>query len=265
MTAEKPLSANGSPPCLEFRSVSFRFRYDSEPAIDGVSFTVEAGEFVALLGPNGSGKTTLIKLALGLVTQTSGVVALFGQPPGRFREWERVGYVPQRVEGIVPHYPATAEEVVAQGLYRGFDPAAIWRRSGQPTVLGALETAGIADLRRRKMSALSGGQQQRALIARALVREPDLLILDEPVAGVDVAGQEQLYAMLRRLNAERGLTVLLVTHDIGAVMREATTVACINRSLVFHGPAHAITQRELSALYGLPMDVLLHDALHEHR
>ena len=241
------------------------FHYNSEAVIENISLTVEEGEFAAILGPNGSGKTTLLRLALGLITPTSGTVSLFGEAPGAFREWGRVGYVPQTVEGVNPHFPATVEEVVVQGLYRGFDPLAFWRRSGQEPVVRALETAGIVDLAKRRVSSLSVGQEQRTLIARALVRKPELLVLDEPVAGVDAAGQEQLYELLRRLNKELGITILIVTHDIGAVMREATKVACINRSLVFHGPPHRITQKELSTLYGLPMDVLLHDVLHEHR
>lgn len=250
-------------PCLAFDEVSFQ--YDSERVISNVTFSVARGEFVAILGPNGSGKTTLLKLALGLVKPTSGAVALLGQRPDRFRAWERVGYVPQRVEGVNAQFPATVEEVVVHGLYRGFDPLGLWRRNAQAAVVTAMETAGIADIRRRRISSLSAGQQQRTLIARALVREPELLALDEPAAGVDTGGQEQLYAMLRRINDERGITIIMVSHDIGTVLREATTVACINRTLVFHGPPHQITQIELSALYGLPMDVLLHDVLHEHR
>ena len=259
--------ANSSPPTdspnLEFGHVWFQ--YDSATVIEDVSFVIGRGEFVAVLGPNGSGKTTLIKLALGLLQPASGMVSLLGQSPREFRAWERLGYVPQRVEGMNVHFPATVEEVVAQGQYRGFDPIAIWRRKGHVGVLQAMETVGVAGLRKRKISSLSVGQQQRALIARALVRQPELLVLDEPAAGIDVAGQEQFYTMLRRLNAEHGLTILMVSHDIGAVLREATTVACINRTLVFHGPPHKITQRELSDLYGLPMNVLLHDVLHEHR
>lgn len=248
---------------LQFENVWYQ--YDSEAVIEDVSLSVGLGEFVAILGPNGSGKTTLIKLALGLVTPSRGSVNLFGESPEHFRDWKMIGYVPQAVEVVGTQFPATVEEVVAQGLYKGFDPFSMFRRSGRPAVLDAMETAGIAAIKKRRISSLSVGQQQRALISRALVRSPQLLVLDEPVAGVDAAGQEQLYSMLRRLNREHDMTILMVTHDIGAVMREATTVACINRSLVFHGPPHNITQNELSKLYGLPMDVLLHDVLHEHR
>ena len=249
--------------CLEFSHVWYR--YEFEAAVEDVTLTVRQGEFVAILGPNGSGKTTLLKLALGLIKPTRGTVALFGDPTGKFHDWQRVGYVPQTIAAVQSQYPATVEEVVVQGLYRGFDPFAIWRRNGQPAVLQALETAGVVDLRGRRISSLSVGQLQRTLVARALVRQPGLLVLDEPVAGVDAAGQEQFYAMLRRFNTENGITILMVSHDIGAVMREAKTVACINRTLVFHGPPHGITQKELSELYGFPMDILVHDALHEHR
>ena len=249
-------------PCLEFQDVWFQ--YDSQPVVERITFTVSHGEFMAVLGPNGSGKTTLLKLALGLVRPTSGTVTLFGQPANQVRARGRMGYVPQTVDGMNNQFPATVEEVVVHGLYRGFDPLAIWRRNSDAATR-ALEAVGMTDLANRRISSLSVGQQQRTMIARALVREPELLVLDEPVAGVDAAGQEQLYAMLRRLNRERGITVLMVTHDIGVVMREAETVACVNRTLVFHGPPHRITQKEISDLYGLPMDLLMHDTLHEHR
>ena len=252
-----------SPQVLEFSSVWFA--YNADPVIQDVTFTLEPGEFAAILGPNGGGKTTLLRLALGLARPDKGSVALFGQSPQEFRSWSRVGYVPQAAEGVQTRFPATAEEVVAQGLYRGFDPMAIWRRSGQAQVLQAMETVGIADLRGRRIISLSVGQQQRVMIARALVRRPELLALDEPLAGIDAAGQEQFHALLHRLNQELGMTILLVSHDIGAVMREAGTVACINRTMVFHGPTHEITERELAELYGFPVNVLLHDALHEHR
>ena len=250
-------------PVLEFNQVWFA--YDGEPVIEDVTFALESGQFAAILGPNGGGKTTMLRLALGLAQPSRGSIALFGEPPERFRSWGRVGYVPQSTEGVQSRFPATAEEVVAQGLYRGFDPVAVWRSSGRAAVIQAMETVDIADLRGRRITSLSVGQQQRVLIARALVREPELLILDEPLAGIDAAGQEQFHTLLRRLNNEQDITILLVSHDIGAVMREATSVACINRTLVFHGPTHTLTQKELAELYGFPVDILLHDALHEHR
>ncbi|MQG68719.1 MAG: metal ABC transporter ATP-binding protein [SAR202 cluster bacterium] len=248
---------------MEFSNVTYR--YGSVDALSNVSFNVEAGDFFAVTGPNGSGKTTLVRLALGLANPTAGEIRLFGVPASKFDRWDMVGYVPQTMDGIHTQFPATVREIVAHGLYKGFDPFGFWRRGRQEVVERSLEVVGIEDLADRRISAVSVGQQQRALIARSLVRRPKLLVLDEPEAGVDAAGQEQLYSVLRRLNTEQGITILMVSHDIGAVLQEAKTVACINRTVVFHGPPHHMTQKEISDLYGLPMDVLLHDLMHEHR
>ena len=226
---------------------------------------VTAGEFAAILGPNGSGKTTLLRMALGLLKPTHGEVLLFGTRADKFHDWEKVGYVPQRVEGLETRFPATVSEVVAQGRYFGLDPLRLFRRRDRGPVDHALETCGIPTLADRRVSSLSVGQQQRMLIARALVRRPAIMFMDEPVAGVDAAGREQFHTLIRRLNKDLGITIVLVSHDIGAVMREATTVACINRELVFHGPVHELTSDALARLYGFPVDVMLHDAKHTHR
>ena len=260
-------SGDGSPrpeaPVLRYEGVWFD--YGDGPVLEDITFALAPGEFAAVLGPNGSGKTTLLKLALGLLKPTRGTVAILGETPDRFRRWELVGYVPQVVEGTHRRFPATVEEVVGHGLYRGFDPLGALRGAGHPDIIAALETAGIPHLRKRRVSDLSVGQEQRMLIARAVVREPRILFLDEPVASVDAAGQEQFYALLRRLNHEMGVTIVIVTHDIGAVIHEATTCACINRTMVFHGPTHQFSSEDIARLYGVPMDVMLHDALHTHR
>lgn len=253
-----------SPTVCEFTNTWYSYG-GGEPAVEEVSFQIHKGDFAAVLGPNGSGKTTLLRLALGLLKPTRGSVELFGEPSSRFRDWSRVGYVPQRVEGLGLHFPATVEEIVEQGLYHGFDPFAIFRRHGRKEVLDALELAGIAHLRTRPIESLSVGQRQRALIARAIVGRPELLFLDEPVSGVDAVGRDRFHDLISSLNREHGMTVFLISHDIGAVMQGATVVACINRTIVFHGPPHHITGEHLSELYGFPVDVLVHDALHEHR
>ena len=241
------------------------FSYNSEPVVRDINFSITPGEFAAILGPNGSGKTTLMKLALGLLKPTSGRVLLFGVPADRFTDWHRVGYVPQRTQAMESRFPASVREVVNFGTYSGFDPFAIFKRRGSARVDEAMEMAGVQPLADRRVSDLSVGQQQRMLIARALVRRPDLLVMDEPVAGVDAAGEEQFHSMIRRLNRDLGITIVMVSHDIGAVMREATTCACINRDIVFHGPVHRLDAQALSNLYGFPVDVLMHDPEHTHR
>jgi zinc transport system ATP-binding protein len=223
-------------PVLEMANVTFA--YGERPAVEEVSLRIERGEFAAVVGPNGSGKSTLIRLALGLLRPQAGTVRLLGSPVERFREWTRVGYVPQLSSGVTGRFPITVAEVVAHGRYTGFDPLAIFRRTGGGEVREALEAVGAGHLAGRRIGELSVGQQQRVLVARGLVR---------------------------RLNRERGMTILMVTHDIGTVLREASTVACINRTVSFHGAPHEITQAELASLYGFPVEVLLHDALHEHR
>ena len=207
-----------------------------------------------------------MKLALGLLKPTSGRVLLFGVPSDRFTDWHRVGYVPQRTQATESRFPASVREVVSFGTYSGFDPFAIFKsKKSAQRVDDAMELAGVRKLADRRVSDLSIGQQQRMLIARSLVRRPDLLVMDEPVAGIDAAGEEQFHSMIRRLNRDLGITIVMVSHDIGAVMREATTIACINTDIVFHGPVHQLDAQALSGLYGFPVDVLMHDPEHTHR
>jgi zinc transport system ATP-binding protein len=242
------------------------FSYNSEAVVRDINFSITPGEFAAILGPNGSGKTTLMKLALGLLKPTSGRVLLFGVPADRFTDWHRVGYVPQRTQATESRFPASVREVVNFGSYSGFDPFAMFKRKkSSERVDEAMELAGVRKLADRRVSDISIGQQQRMLIARSLVRRPDLLVMDEPVAGIDAAGEEQFHSMIRRLNRDLGITIVMVSHDIGAVMREATTIACINTNIVFHGPVHQLDAQALSNLYGFPVDVLMHDPEHTHR
>jgi zinc transport system ATP-binding protein len=247
---------NDQHPVVAFEDVTFS--YGPTTAVEGVSFSVERGDFAALIGPNGSGKTTLLKLALGLERPQRGRVLLFGQDIERFKEWHRIGYVPQQASAFKVRFPATVGEVVSYGEYRGFDPLAIFRTGISPAVEQALHTVDMWDYRHRLISELSTGQQQRLLIARALVHQPSLLMLDEPTSGVDVAGQDRFYELLRRLCRDQGTTVLLVSHDVGVVLHEATKVICINRSLVFHGSTQEVTDADLSRLYGFSVDLIIH-------
>src|SRR5690349_3583777 len=185
------------------------------PVLRGISMSVRPGEAVALLGGNGSGKSTLVRSVLGLLPIARGTVTLFGQPLGRFRRWSRVGYVPQR--STAASSGATVAEVVSSGrlsLRRPFVPRS---SRDKQAVHDALDQVGMGGRAKSDVRELSGGQQQRVLIARALAGEPDLLVLDEPTAGVDLEHQQALADALGRLKA-RGETILLVAHEIGPMM-----------------------------------------------
>jgi len=191
-----------------------------------VSLDLPAGQVMAVLGANGSGKSTLVRAVLGLVPLSRGEIELFGVPRRRFRQWSRIGYVPQRL-GAGSGVPATVGEVVSSGRLarRG-----VFRLPGQAdraAVRAALEDVGLAGRIGDPVTTLSGGQQQRTLIARALAGEPDLLILDEPTAGVDAASQEAFAGTLRRFQ-DRGGTVLLIAHELGPL------APLIDRAVVVH-------------------------------
>jgi zinc transport system ATP-binding protein len=213
-----------------------RFAYRGEPVLDGVTFAVPPGEFAALAGPNGSGKSTLLRILLGLLRPRSGSVRLLGAPPDALGDRWRVGFVPQR-STVSADMPATAREVVATGRLarRGW-----WRRLGpgdQRAVDHALESVDLAALGDRRVAELSGGQQQRVLIARALASEPELLVLDEPVAGVDAASQSRFRDALVHLVRAHGAAVFLVSHELGAVADDLDRVLVLRGGrLAFDGP-----------------------------
>ncbi|HVF32718.1 MAG TPA: metal ABC transporter ATP-binding protein [Acidimicrobiales bacterium] len=231
-------------PVLEAEGLAFA--YGREPVLSDVSLHVAPGEFVALVGPNGSGKSTLLRLLLGLVRPQAGVVRLFGSPPQRLAERWRLGYVPQRAT-VPDHLPATVEEVVAAGCLtrRG------WRRGLTPQdrvdVAHALESVALADRAGASLRELSGGQQQRVLIAKALVSGPELLVLDEPVAGVDTESQGRFRDALVHLVEAHGSGVLLVSHELGAVADDLDRVLVLRRGqIAFDGPPGDLTARGVS-------------------
>jgi zinc transport system ATP-binding protein len=203
----------------------------SRTVLRRVTLTVRAGEVVAVLGANGSGKSTLVRAALGLTPLAGGEVRLFGAPLRSFREWARVGYVPQRL-GAGSGVPATVREVVAAGRLsrRGFRPTSAADRRA---IQDALETVGLADRARDQVGTLSGGQQQRVLIARALAADPELLVLDEPTAGVDAASQDAFADTLRTL-VSRGVTILLVAHELGPLEALVGRAVVVDDGTIVH-------------------------------
>ncbi len=226
------LNSESAPVVLAATDVSFA--YGPEVVLDHVGLEVRAGEFAALAGPNGSGKSTLLRILLGLLAPQTGTVEVFGVSPADLRERWRVGYVPQRPR-IAPDLPATVEEVVATGRLakQGW-----WKRrtrADRDAVDHALESVALTEHRRKKLHELSGGQQQRALIARALAADPQLLVLDEPIAGVDVESQELFRDSLVHLQQHHDAAVLLVSHELGAVADDLDHLIVLKHRIVFDG------------------------------
>ncbi len=208
------------------------FRYDGKDVLSDISFSLEAGDYVGLVGPNGSGKSTLVRLALGLESPAAGRILLFGQAPVRFNQWEKIGYLPQKNSALGRFFPATVAEVVSLGLL----PGKSYSRSQKQDVLQrVMEQMDIVDIRNKLIGELSGGQQQRVLLARALVKEPEVLILDEPTIAIDPAIREKFLGTLVDLNRNKGVTVLLVTHDTGSIGQYANKLLYLDNVVVFYG------------------------------
>jgi zinc transport system ATP-binding protein len=228
-------------PALHVHGVTVRF--GEATVLDDVGFDVDAGHFLAIVGPNGAGKSTLVKVILGLVPPTKGHTAVFGVDAGVAPE--RIGYVPQ-LKTFDRSFPATAVELVVSGLRRVW-PVRV-HRDERVRAIAALADVGAERLADRALARLSGGELQRAYLARALVREPDLVLLDEPATGVDFLAEHDLYDLLERYQARTGATVAMVTHDLAAARYHASRVLVLNRRL--HG-------------FGLPEDVLCEACLKE--
>lgn len=227
--------------------------YRRRIALEGASLQIPTGALVAVVGPNGSGKSTLLKLLLGLVAPWSGTVEVLGQSPRAARA--RVGYVPQTEVGDW-RFPATVGEVVMMGRYRRIG---LFRRPGsadRAAVAAALARVGMADRARDQVGELSGGQRQRVFLARALVQEPELLLLDEPLAGVDAPTEHDVYALLRDLRG-RGVTVVVTTHNLSTVADQFDLALFLNRRLIAFGPpGEVFTEESLRATYGPRMTLV---------
>ena len=221
--------------------------YNQAPALWNIDYTAPAGALVAVFGPNGAGKSTFLKGALGLVPTVAGRAAAFGAPLGTMRR--RIAYVPQR-ESVDWAFPATALDVATMGLYRKIGWLRPVRRRHREAALAALAELGMADFADRQIGQLSGGQQQRVFLARALVQDADLYLMDEPFAGVDAATERTIVALLRRLSAQ-GKTAIVVHHDLSTVREYFDAALLLNVRRIAAGPvAEAMTEANLQRAYG---------------
>jgi len=238
-------------PAVKIENVSFA--YNGFRVIDSVNLAVYERDFLSLVGPNAGGKTTLLKLILGLLKPTTGFIHVFGLPPAKARS--RIGYMPQHAN-LDPLFPVSVLDVVLMGRMGNGRRFGFFGKLDREKAEEALRKVELQDVRNRSFSDLSGGQHQRVLIARALVTDPDLLLLDEPTSNVDAAVETELFELLNHLNEK--MTVVLVTHDLGFVSGYVKRVACVNRKVVVHA-THEISGEMINELYGSEVQMVRHD------
>ncbi len=238
---------------IRFDNVSYS--YDGFPVLENVNLRVVERDFLSIVGPNAGGKTTLLRLMLGLLKPTGGNVTVFGSAPERVRS--RIGYMPQHAS-LDPLFPVTVMDVVLMGRLGDSKRLGFYKKSDREAAGEVLAKLEVCDVRHRHFSDLSGGQRQRVLIARALVSNPELLLLDEPTSNIDVAIETELFEVLHDLNKE--ITIVLVTHDLGFVSQYVKNVACVNRRVVVHETSE-ITGEIIHEIYGTDVRMVRHDTL----
>ncbi len=233
---------------IEIRDLSFS--YGENKVLDSVNLDIHSGDYLGIIGPNGGGKTTLLKLILGLLTPTSGSIS---------KKIHSVGYVAQKATTFDTNFPITVREVVAMGrighlgLFHGATA------KDKELIDWALDQVDLKEFQNKLIGNLSGGQQQRAFIARALAQKPEIIFLDEPTSGVDTFSQEQFYKLLKKMNRDLDITLVLVSHDIDVVTAEVTEVACINQGLIYHGsPEGFVKEEHLGKLYTNGVKFIVH-------
>jgi ABC-type Mn2+/Zn2+ transport system ATPase subunit len=245
-----------APPAIALAGVSAG--YGGKPVLTSLDLTVAAGELVGIVGPSGSGKTTLLRLLTGQAQRYSGTASVFGRTLTGRRAPRRVGYVPQ-LDGVDWDFPLRVEEAVLLGAAADSRRVPWFTRAERRRALTLLDRLGLTGLHDRHIRELSGGQQQRMFLARAMVRDADVILLDEPTSGVDLATRHDVLHLLAELNTD-GLTVVLTTHDLNWVASHLPRIVCLNETVVADGaPAEVLTPEALMLTYGAPMRVL-HDA-----
>jgi zinc transport system ATP-binding protein len=200
-----------------------------EPVIVDARFTVNSGDYVGIVGPNGGGKTTLIKAILGILPHREGTIHLFGRPIKEFDEWSKLAYISQDAIFFDSHFPLNVRELVSLGRINKGNLGRRLKPEDREIVVKTMDMLGISDIADRRIGNLSGGQKQRVFVAKAMVRNPEVLILDEPVTGIDFEAQKRFYMKLSNLGVERGTTILHVSHDLAAVFCRMNKVLGVNR------------------------------------
>lgn len=239
---------------------ALNFSYGQNEVLMDVNFSIGIGEYIGLIGPNGGGKTTLIKLLLGLEKPQSGSIFISGKPINAFKKWTEIGYVPQKMLTSSLNFPATVQEIVQSGLDIHLKP---WQKLTQnhlKAVTTAIQISDIEHLQNRLISDLSGGERQRVFLARSLVSQPKVLILDEPTVGVDTKTQDKFYEFLKHLNQNHKITIIFVSHDLPVVAKQTSRILCLNQRLIEHNiPSDILNEDFMSQIYGQNFKFISHD------
>ena len=242
---------------IEVEDISFSYN-ENENVLHDITLAIHQGDYIGLVGPNGAGKTTLLKIMLNLLTPTKGIVKLFGSDIRVFKDWHKIGYVPQKALNFDVNFPISVYETVIMGRYskKLFKPTTL---EDKKEVEGALRQAGMWEYKDRLIGELSGGQQQRVFIARALVNHPEVIFLDEPTTGVDSKMQDEFYELLQKLNKELGITLVLVSHDIERMTKEVMHIACVDKTLTCHvSPEEYLSASESLNIHGENVKIITH-------
>lgn len=242
---------------VELKNISVR--YEFEVVLEDINLTVEEREIVSIVGPNGSGKSTLLKTIMGLKEPFTGTIAVYGMEPEKARRKGIFGYLSQQ-SNYDGGFPVRVFDVVAMSRYAQCGIFEKLSRKDRDAIETSLGRVGMSEFAHRHFGSLSGGQKQRVLIARALALEPKILILDEPATGLDAVAQDSFYELLLQLRDSAGLTILMVSHDIGAVSEVVDRLACINRKIHFHGkPSECAPGEMIAKVFGRNIHVVRHD------
>ncbi|QSZ42991.1 ATP-binding cassette domain-containing protein [Sulfurimonas aquatica] len=249
-------------PIFDVKNLNFSVR--GVDILSNISLEIFNGEYIAIIGPNGGGKTTLIRILLGLEKATSGSVKIFGKKIKNFKEWYKIGYVPQRASLVDANFPATVEDIVKMGRVAKRGMFSTFSLEDAKMVEDAMLKMDIVHLKNKMVGTLSGGQRQRAMIARALASSPEILILDEPNTGVDIVSQQRFYKLLSKLNKEDNITIVFITHDIGVIADDIGRLFTINENAtICNNPKEAMSCEDMTQLYGIDAH-LIHNHKHEH-
>ena len=246
-------------PVFELKNIDYYF--DNKQVLENINIRINKGDFLAIVGPNGAGKSTLLKVILGLLPLQHGEIYIDGKSYKKNTQSAlKISYVSQKANAFTAGFPASVKEVVLSGLTKTKRIFQWFNKSDEKQVDNVLYRLNIHHLKNKNIAELSGGQQQRVLIARALISNPSVLVLDEPTNGIDAKHVNEFYATLKHLK-EEGITIILVTHDIGVVVDTATKVACLNKHLHFHGSTEefkSLDEVEISKIYGHPIKFVDH-------